>query len=219
MEPTGDPEPTTGRTSTSTAGPATTSSSPSTTTTSPSTTTSALPGGTGPTVALAEAGYLRGGRIVLDALREAATAQDDDTDTAGQPATDLCHYLFGTAEEVAALTRLSGAIHLAPPSGPHLTTDTYQQAGEAVNALIIACVYADDSGAQVVLQVSEGPPVDADLPGQPIIVTGDSAPEDTTGSEVQAVISYRPDRTGPRIDRSTARDWLTAALGRVTAGG
>lgn len=231
VQQTGGSDPTTGTqtagatsTGPTTTGPATTTR-PSATTSSTTTTTKAMPGGTSRTDALAQVGYLRDGRIALDALREAAEAgaftENDPTDgsptgpdltddvsaAAGQPATDLCDYLFGTAAEVAALTRLTGAIHLAPLSGPHLTADADDDA--APRGMVVACVYASDKAAQVVLQVGTGAPVDTDLPGQPVIVDGD---------EVQAVLSYAPDYAGIRIDRRVARDWLTAALGRATAG-
>lgn len=232
VQQTGDGESTTS-TSASTTAPSTTTAATGTTTSgAPSTSTNTLPGGTAPTAALAEAGYLRGERVALDALREAAATgsfADSPGDSgegaalpAGAPATDLCDYLFGTATEVAALTRLAGTIHLAAPSGPRLTADDTSDSDDGtLPGLLIVCVYADDDGAQLVLQVSDGPPIDPDLPGQPIIVTGGSSPASgpATGTELEAVISYNPDRTAPRIDSRTARDWLTAALGRVTTGG
>lgn len=185
------------------------------TSSTPTTTANPLPGGTTPAADLAA--YLDGGRISLPAVRAAAETgafeHDDAAEgvatEADQVAADLCAYLFGTAEEVSEITRLPGAIHLGPLSGPHLTDSD----DDAEQALVIACVYADDAGPQVVLQVGDGPPVDPDLPGRPIIVTGDAG---SAAGEVQAVLSYAPDHTAPGIDARLARDWLTAVLGRVT---
>lgn len=152
------------------------------TTTAPATT---LPGGIVGRNKLADQ-LDAAGRLILDRISAAGGAPQ------------LCSYLFGTPVQVADVALLPGEVTLDRISSTKVTDD----------AALVACVYSSDAAPMLALQVGVGPPIDADLPGEPIIVTS---------GRVQAVLSYAPGRTGTRIAAATARLWLTEVTGRVTA--
>lgn len=173
-----------------------------------------LPGGSGDRAALAAAGELTGdGRIQLRRPTDVADAPGSGT--------DLCGFLFGSPGEIADITELTGDLTLDPISGRHFTSVAGAQTGDAPAsatvtagpddtdaepAVVIACVYRSAGAPVLALQVGDGPPIDPDLPGHPIIV-------DSGG--LHAALSYSPDHAGPGIDPDTARAWLTAAIARV----
>jgi hypothetical protein len=192
------------------------SGTPTTTTSSP---TALLPGGGGDVGALAAAGdFTDDGRIDLHGTTDSgASAHSPDS-------AELCAFLFGTPGEIAEITRLPSDLALDPISGRHAeetsgsstdgstgSTDGSVSSADGPDArtadtTVIACVYQSGGAPIVALQVGDGPPVDPDLPGRPIIVDS---------GELHAVLSYSPDHIGPTIDVARARDWLTHALARV----
>lgn len=202
-----------------------------------SATGAALPGGTGDIAALVAAGDLVGDGLID--LRGQGIPKDGGLANPAATA-NLCGYLFGAPGQVAETARLTGDITLDPISGRHASgsavgstsalttepgtgtgttastgtgtaeaTDTRTMATPASAAapVLIACVYRSDGAPVLVLQIGNGPPIDPDLPGKPIIVDG-------TGG-LQAVLSYSPQHQGATIAPATARDWLSAAIGRV----
>lgn len=178
-------------------------SSPATTT--PATPTG-LPGGSGDTAALAAAGELTEAGLV--------DLHGGPGPSKGEPA-DLCGFLFGTPEQVATVTRLPDDLALDAISGRHRTdgptaAGSSESTGAAEPATVIACVYASRGTPVLALQVGDGPPVDSNLPGHPIIVDSDG---------LHAVLSYSPDHIGPGIEPATARAWLTATIARVAPAG
>lgn len=184
----------------------------------------ATPGGTGNIAALVASGDLAsGGKI--DLYGQGTTADGEAPDPAATA--NLCHYLFGSTNEVAEAARLSGRITLDPISGRHPAdgaSDVGADAGTAAGAtptsavsdssstvdaaapILIACVYRSDGAPVLALQVGDGPPVDPNLPGSPIIVDGDG---------LHAVLSYSPDHHGTTIAPAKAREWLAAVIDRV----
>lgn len=211
----------TGRTSPGGAGTGMTLSSaqPETTPATTSPAASGLPGGAGDRAALAAAGDLGDdGRI---ALYGRDTSEAEGSTETGDSA-DLCAFLFGTPAEIAEIARLADDLALDPISGRHdavaeadsadgAATDPAGDADSdgpdpAAGATVIACVYQAGDTPMLALQVGDGPPIDPDLPGRPIIVDADG---------LHAVLSYSPDHIGPVIDPAKARNWLTEALGRV----
>lgn len=186
-----------------------TPSEPTTSTTSRTTDSPAMPGGSGDTAALATAGDLTADGLValhVDS-RGAGTVGTAQTDSGA-----LCQYLFGTPLEIAEITRLPADLSLDPISGRHTAADSGTESDPAADAqpteaAVIACVYSTGLGRVLVLQVGDGPPIDPDLPGKPIIVDSGT---------LQAVVSYSPEHVGPTVEAATARAWLTATLGRVS---
>lgn len=78
---------------------------------------------------------------------------------------------------------------------------------DAAEPILIACVYRSDGAPVLVLQIGDGPPIDPDLPGSPIIVDGSDG--------LHAVLSYSPHHQGAAIAPTVARDWLSFVIGRV----
>lgn len=156
-----------------------------------------LPGGTAGTTALESAGLLTdGGRLSLGGIASSGTER-----IAGSQAltSALCSFVFGAPADVATIARLPGDLVLAASSGARRDTGL-------PGSITLTCVFQSGGTPLLVLQVGDGPPVDPDLPGRPIIVG--------IGG-IQAVLSYSPANARPMIDSRLARDWLSAAINRV----
>lgn len=142
----------------------------------------------------------RSGRKVLAArhLLDSTGRLRFGTSSVKDPTTSraFCDYLFGTPRQVKRLTLLPGAVTLDSFSGflYHPTGSTFE------------CAYDVDDEPMLELLVTDGPALDPDSPGRPIIVSH---------AGLQASLSYRPDYDGSRLAEHLAKAWLTQAVSLV----